>query len=55
MALKKEPETMLTARVPTKLVKELDKAAERARRSRSAEVIVRLQATLKADRARARS
>lgn len=52
MATKKEPETMLTARVPTRLVQQLDKAASNARRSRSAEVIVRLQATLKNDRQR---
>lgn len=55
MTLKKEPETMLTARVPTKLVKELDKAAAMSRRTRSAEVIVRLQASLKADRERSPS
>ncbi|HYE71200.1 MAG TPA: hypothetical protein VD932_06740 [Aquabacterium sp.] len=52
MTTKKEPETMLTARVPAKLVKQLDKAATSNRRSRSAELIVRLQATLRADRQR---
>jgi hypothetical protein len=48
MAAKKEPETMLTARVPTSLVKALDKAARQARRSRSGEVVLRLQDSLKA-------
>ncbi|WP_290906261.1 hypothetical protein [Aquabacterium sp.] len=48
MALKKEPDTMLTARVPATLVKALGKAAKQARRSRSAELVVRLQASLKA-------
>jgi hypothetical protein len=46
---------MLTARAPTRLVKELDRAAGRARRTRSAELIVRLEASLKADRERSPS
>ena len=41
---------MLTARVPTKLVKALDRAADKDRRSRSAELIVRLEASLRAGR-----
>lgn len=52
MATKKESGAMLTARVPGSLVRALDKAAKRERRSRSAELIVRLQASLKADRQR---
>jgi predicted transcriptional regulator len=52
MAVKKEPGTMLTARVPASLVKQLDRAAAKARRSRSAEVVLRLQESLKADRQR---
>ncbi len=55
MAIKKEPSTMLTARVPTRMVKALDRAAARALRSRSAELVLRLQSTLKADRERSRS
>jgi predicted transcriptional regulator len=50
MTTKKEPDTMLTARVPASLVKRLDRAATQARRSRSAEVVLRLQNSLKADR-----
>lgn len=53
MAAKKDVGTMLTARVPTSLVKALDKAAQAQRRSRSAEVVVRLQASLKAEEQRA--
>jgi predicted transcriptional regulator len=50
VSTKKEQSTMLTARVPASLVKRLDKSADRARRSRSAEVVLRLQNSLKADR-----
>jgi len=46
---------MLTARVPTKLVKALDRVRAKAHRTRSAEVIVRLEASLKADRERSQS
>lgn len=52
MASKKSVEVMLTARVPAGLVKQLDRAAQQERRSRSAELILRLQSSLKADRQR---
>lgn len=52
MATKKDSGVMLTARVPGSLVRALDKAAKKERRSRSAELIVRLEATLKATRQR---
>lgn len=41
--MKKETELMLTARVPSALVKKIDKAAKQAQRSRSAEVRLRLE------------
>lgn len=44
--MKKDDTKMLTARVPSALVKQLDKAAEKSRRSRSSELVVRLQAGL---------
>ena len=47
MATKKKVDVMLTARAPATLVRALDKAAQEARRSRSAEVVLRLQASLK--------
>jgi predicted transcriptional regulator len=52
MTIKKEPTAMLTARVPKSLVKALDRVAERENRSRSAEVVVRLKASLKGSRQR---
>lgn len=52
MTTKKVPETMLTARVPTRLVKALERAARREDRTRTAELIVRLRASLKADKER---
>jgi len=49
MAKKKEEAAeMLTARVPARLMRQLDKHAAEARRSRTAEVIVRLERSLKA-------
>lgn len=52
MTTTKKPETMLTARVPTSLVRKLERAAAKGNRSRSKELILRLQASLKADRGR---
>ena len=49
---KKQPETMLTARVPVSLVKSLDRAAGRQGRTRSGELIHRLRQSLKSDRQR---
>jgi hypothetical protein len=46
---KKDKQTMLTARVPAKLVKALDKAADRAERTRTGELIYRLQESLRSE------
>jgi hypothetical protein len=52
MASKKEPGTMLTARVPGKLLKQLQTAARRANRTRTAELVTRLEESFKAERRR---
>lgn len=50
--MKKVPETMLSARVPASLVKKLERAAKQSQRTRSAELRVRLEQSLKPASAR---
>ena len=50
--MKKETELMLTARVPIALVRQIDKAAREAQRSRSAEVRLRLTAAFRPAKSR---
>ncbi len=45
--MKKVPESMLSARVPASLVKKLERAAKQAQRTRSAELRVRLEESLR--------
>lgn len=50
--MKKSEECLFSIRMPSALVKRLDKEADRAQRSRSAEIRFRLEASLKPVRPR---